>query len=249
MNRTDSPAHRTIRSFFTPIALVLALLALVAAFLPAGCGGGSGSTQTVDAKKVVADAVPAMQALKSFHIVYEVAKPDTAKPAQGLEIAKITGDVTGDGKMKAAIDVLQNGIPLQVNFVAVGDIHYVQDPTSQKWQGVPAAMSPVGKLNLNLGAIQILQKIDKLEYVDSQDVGGVKTHHLKGSVPPTEVAGIVGAVTATEPFASEIWVGVDDHLVRRIQITGAATTGEDPKTARTIDLSAFDAPVAIEAPQ
>lgn len=241
--------NRTVRSSAAPLALLVALLALLAAFLSTGCSGGSGSTQSVDAKKVVADAVPAMQALKSFHLVYEVAKPETAKPAQGLEVAKITGDVTADGKMQAAIDVLQNGIPLQVNFVAVGDIHYIQDPTSQRWQGVPAAMSPVGKLDLSMGAVQILQKIDKLEYVDSQDVGGVKTYHLKGSVSPTEVAGIVGAVTATTPFAGQIWIGLDDHLVRRIQIAGAATQGEDPKTVRTIDLSAFDKPLTIEAPK
>jgi hypothetical protein len=151
--------------------------------------------------------------------------------------------------MKATIDLLQNGVPLQVNFVALGDVHYIQDPTSQKWQGVPAALSPVGKINLNTGAIQILQKIDNLEYVDTQDVGGVKTYHLKGSVAPAEVASIVGSVSATEPFEGEIWIGVDDHLVRRIQVVGAATASEDPKTVRTIDLSAFDQPVTIEAPK
>ncbi len=105
---------------------------------------------------MVAEAVPAMQALESFHFVYEVVKPQDAKPAQGLDIARIEGDVTADGKMNASIDLLQNGVPLQVNFVAFGDVHYIQDPTSQKWQGVPAALSPVGKINLNTGAVQIL---------------------------------------------------------------------------------------------
>jgi LppX_LprAFG lipoprotein len=238
----DSPKKRSLRS-------IILALAIVATLALAACGGGSQSTSAVDAQKVAADAVPAMQALKSFHFVYEVVKPQNAKPAQGLEIAKIEGDVTADGKMKAAIDLLQNGVPVQVNFVALGDVHYIQDPTSQIWQGVPAAKSPVGKINLNTGAIQILQKLDKLEYVDTQDVGGVKTYHLKGSVAPAEVASIVGSVTATKPFAGEIWIGVDDHLVRRIQIEGGATTSEDPKTVRTIDLSAFDQPVTIEAPK
>ena len=44
-----------------------------------------------------------MQALKSFHFVYEVVKPQNAKPAKGLEIAKIEGDVTADGKMKTCL--------------------------------------------------------------------------------------------------------------------------------------------------
>ena len=226
--------------------LALAALATVAL---AACSGGSQSTSTVDAQNVVAEAVPAMQALTSFHFVYEVTKPQSAAPAQGLEIAKIEGDFTADGRMKATIDLLQNGVPLQVNFVAVGDVHYIQDPTSQTWQAVPAALSPVGKINLSTGAIQILQKIDNLEYVDTQDIDGTKTYHLKGTVAPAEVASIVGSVSATEPFAGEIWIGVDDYLVRRIQIVGAATTSEDPKTVRTIDLSAFNQPVTIEAPK
>lgn len=240
--KDDSRKKECVRS----VILVLAILTTLAL---AACSGGSQPTSDVDAKSVVAEAVPAMQALKSFHFVYEVVKPQSAAPAQRFEIAKITGDVTADGKMKAAIDVLQNGVPLQVNFVALGDIHYIQDPTSEIWQGVPAAMSPVGKINLSTGAIQILQKIDKLEYVDTQDVGGAKTNHLKGLVAPAEVANIVGSVSGTEPFAGEIWIGVDDHLVRRIQIVGAATAGEDPKTVRTIDISAFDQPVTIEAPK
>lgn len=240
--KNTSRMKRSIRS-------VIMALFISATLASAACSGASQSTSAVDAKIVVAEAVPAMQALKSFHFVYEVVKPQSATPAQGLEIAKITGDVTADGKMKATIDLLQNGVPLQVNFVALGDVHYIQDPTSQKWQGVPAALSPVGKINLNTGAIQILQKIDNLEYVDTQDVGGVKTYHLKGSVAPAEVASIVGSVSATEPFEGEIWIGVDDHLVRRIQVVGAATASEDPKTVRTIDLSAFDQPVTIEAPK
>jgi len=227
----------------------LLALSIAAALALTACSGGSQSSSTVDAQKVVADAVTAMQALTSFHFVYEVAKPQNAAPAEGLEIAKIEGDVTADGKMKAAIDLLQNGVPLQVNFVALGDVHYIQDPTSQIWQGVPAAMSPVGKIDLNTGAIQILQKIDNLEYVDTQDLDGTKTDHLKGTVAPAEVASVVGSVSATEPFAGDIWIGVDDHLVRRIQIVGAATSSEDPKTVRTIDLSAFNQPVTIEAPK
>jgi hypothetical protein len=228
------------------LSIVVAILASLAL---AACGGGSQSTSDVDAQNVVAEAVPAMQALESFHFVYEVVKPQDAKPAQGFDIARIEGDVTADGKMKASIDLLQNGVPVQVDFVALGDVHYFQDPTSQIWQSVPAAMSQVGKINLNTGAVQILQKVDKLEYVDTQDVGGVKTYHLRGTVAPAEVASIAGAVSTTEPFACEVWVGVDDHLVRRIQISGAATASEDPKTVRTIDLSAFNQPVTIEAPK
>jgi hypothetical protein len=110
-------------------------------------------------------------------------------------------------------------------------------------------MSPVGTLNLSSGAIAILQKISNLQYVGTEDVAGTKSYHLRGSVAPAEVAAIAGASSAKEPYAGDIWIGVDDHLVRRIKVVGAAAASEDPKTVRVIDLSAFNEPVSIEAPK
>ncbi len=223
------------------------MVALTVGLFVSACSGGAQGN--VDPTKVISEAAPAMEALKSFHFVYEVQKPQGAKPASGLEISRIVGDVLSDGKMKAAIDVLQSGLPLTINFISTGDTHYIQDPTSQKWQSLPAALSPVGKLNLSSGAIAILNKITKLEYAGTEDVGGASSYHLKGSVPPAEVAAIAGASNAKEPYAGDIWIGVDDHLVRRIKIVGAAGSGEDPKTVRVIDLSGFNKPVSIAAPQ
>ncbi|OPZ75941.1 MAG: hypothetical protein BWY79_01870 [Actinobacteria bacterium ADurb.Bin444] len=46
-----------------------------------------------------------------------------------------------------------------------------------------------------------------------------------------------------------LWIGTEDHLVRRIQTVGAAEAGEDPRLLRTIELSQFGDPVVIEVPQ
>ncbi|GAB4249651.1 MAG: hypothetical protein Kow00122_07150 [Thermoleophilia bacterium] len=230
------------------VASVLGALLLVAATL--GVGGCAKSEKPpVDPAQVFSESVTAMQAVKSFHFTYEVTKPEGAAPAQGSEIVRIVGDVTAEGRMRAVIDVETNGVPLQLQFVAAGQTHYVQDPTSQKWQSLPAQFSPVGKINLNTGTIQILQRIAKPEYVAEESVGDVSTYHLKGSVAATDVAAIAGATSTTEPFAGDVWIGVNDHLVRRIQLVGAATSSENPATLRTIELSKFNEDVTIEPPQ
>ena len=56
--------------------------------------------------------------------------------------------------MKATVDLNQSGVPLQLDFVATANTHYVQNPTSQKWQSVPADLSPLGKISLTSGAIE-----------------------------------------------------------------------------------------------
>lgn len=164
-------------------------------------------------------------------------------------ITRITGAVTIEGKMKATIDLLNRGIPLQIEFIADGDTHYVKDPTSQKWQAIPAAMSPVGKLNLSAGTIQILEKLGDPTYVGTEDLDGVEVYQLRGTVEAADVASIAGAATSDEPFVTDVWIGVEDHLVRRIEVNGAAMASEDPETQRVIALTGFNEPVTIEPPK
>lgn len=234
------------RSWILCLAAV-AILAALSLLVTPGCSGDDAGT--ADPVQTLADSAEAMKGLQSFHFVYEVTKPEDAPRPEGLEIARIVGDVIADGNMQATIDLLQNGVPLQIEFVAAGETHYVQDPTSQKWQSMPAAFSPIGTLNLNTGAIQILERIADPEYVGTEDIGGVRTHHIKGQVAAAEVAAIAGSTTTDEPFEGDVWIGADDGLVRRILVLGSATASEPAGTLRTIDLSAFDEPLEIVPPQ
>lgn len=225
-----------------------ALLLLVVLLLPAVSSGCTKKEQAADPKQILDQAVGAMQALKSFHVVYDVRRPANAKPLPGLDVVGITGDVGGKGEMQATIDLLQGGVPLQLKFVASGPLHYLLNPTTGQWQAVPASTSPVGQINLNAGTITVLQQVKDPTYVGQEDLGGTPTHHLKGIISGQDVAKIVAALSAEGTFAGDIWIGVDDHLVRRIRIAGAVVKGEDPKTVRTVDLSKFNESVSIKPP-
>jgi len=229
------------------IVLLVAFVALLVSLVGAGCSGGGEAT--VDPAAVFAESASAMKALQSFHFVYDVENPPDAPQSSGTMIVRIVGDVTTDGNMQASIDLLQNGVPLKVEFVAAGPTHFVQDPSSQKWQGVPAAFSPVGALNLSAGTIQVLERITGLEYVGEENVGGGPAYRIKGQVEAADVAAIAGSTTAETPFEGEVWIGVTDHLVKRIVLLGAATANETAGTVRTIELSDFDKPVEIVPPQ
>ncbi|OFW61207.1 MAG: hypothetical protein A2133_10920 [Actinobacteria bacterium RBG_16_64_13] len=247
----DRRLHRDsdfrLRRTAVPGALValLALLVLAIVGLTACGGGGAGA----DPQTVLAGASVNMKTIKGFHFVYEVHKPAGAEPGSGLEIGRITGDINTDGNMQATVDVTQGGLPLSLEFIAVGDTHYIRDPLSQKWTSIPAAKSPVGTLNLSTGTIRILDRITETSYEGQESKGGVKCHHISGKVAAEEVKAIAGMVDTTNLFPTDIWVGVGDGLVYEVDIEGPATPNEAEGIWRSIVLSELDKSVDIRAPQ
>jgi hypothetical protein len=230
------------RAWHRPFAVVTALIVGLVALSLYGCGGAS---QDVDPQVVLASSAAAMKQIKGFHFVYEVHQPANTKPGAGLEIARITGDVNSEGNMQAAIDVTQGGIPLTLNFVQVGDTQYLQ---LGQWQTIPMESSPVGKLSLGAGTIQILQRMTDAKYVGEDTKGGVKCYHISGNVAAAEVKAIAGAVDTTDTFPTDLWIGVDDSYVYEVNVHGAATPEEPKDTWRSIVLSNLNVYVEIKAP-
>ncbi len=148
------------------IVLSALLLGLAIVMLPA-CGG---SSENVDPQAVLKASSAAMKQIQGFHFVYEVHTPSNAKPGSGLEISRITGDVNAEGDMQATIDVTQGGIPLTLDFVQVGETQYLK--ILGKWQTIPVESSPVGKLSLSAGTIQILDRIADATYEGTGFQGG-----------------------------------------------------------------------------
>ena len=224
--------------------LLFVILMVALPLMAAGCG----EDETGDPDAILAQASVAMKAIAGFHFVYEVHKPSSAEPGSGLEIARVTGDVNSEGSMQAVIDVTQGGIPLQLEFVVVGDTQYIKDPLSQKWTSIAIEDSPVGDLNLGAGTIRILDQMTETSYEGRESKQGTDTHHITGMVAAEDVEAIAGAVNTTEPFPTDIWVGVEDSFVYEVEIVGAATPSEDPEIRRTIVLSNLDEYVEIKAP-
>lgn len=243
---TSSPGKNHLWKKFTLALAVFAVFVVLAlAVLPAACSEEEGG----DPQAILAAASASMKELKGFHFVYEVHQPEDWQPGSGLYISRITGDVNAEGHMQATVDAVWGGMPVSLGFIALEETHYIQDPLSKKWQAVPAAESPVGTLNLGTGTVQILDRIMEATYVGQDERDGTKTHHLKGKVAAAEVEAIAGAVDTSSTFPTNIWIGVEDHLVYEVDIAGAATPNEDEDIWRSIVLSNFGADVEIEAPE
>jgi hypothetical protein len=236
-----------VKTRLRPVSLVLAVLVLAGAMLGlAACGG---APENVDPTTVLNAASVKMKEINGFHFVYQVHKPESSPMREGAEILKIEGDINTDGNMQATIQLLGGGVLINVDFVAVGDTHYIRYPLTTKWQAIPAAESPVGTVNLSSGTIRILDQIYDTTYQGSDKKGGAKTYHIKGTVAAVDVEAIAGSTNTDQPFPTELWVGTTDNLLYEVDIFGAATPDETDGYWRSIVLSNQDEAVEIKAPQ
>jgi lipoprotein LprG len=233
--------------FLTATAAVIAVLLLVP--VVATLAGCAEEPVDVDPQAVLSASSTRMKEIQGFHFVYEVHKPAGTQPGKGLDINRITGDINAPGDMAATIDAVWGGTPVEVGFVSVGGVHYIQDPLSLSWQSMQASESPVGRLSLSAGTIRILGSITDAVCEGIEKKGGTKTYHITGMVAAVEVEAIAGSVNTTEPFPTEIWVGIDNSLVYEVDIIGPATPNETEGFWRSIILSNLDTYVDVKAPQ
>jgi hypothetical protein len=222
--------------------IVTAAVVAAAGLLAFGCGG---SGPKVDPAAVLSRSATAMKQIKGFHFIYEVHEPANTKPASGLNIVRITGDVNSAGNMQAVLDVTQGSVPLKLNFVQVGDTQYLQVGV---WQKIPVESSPVGKLNLGAGTVEILQQVTGATAAGQQSKGGVQCYHITGSVAAAAVKAIATTVETTAPFPTDLWIGVKDDYIYEVDIHGPATAAEPQATWRSIILSKQNVSVDIKPP-
>ena len=203
----------------------------------------------VDPQANLARASANMKSVEGFHFVFEAHYPGNDKPTQGFDVARIIGEVNNNGDMQARVDVTQRGIPLKVELVICGDMQYIQNPLSGKWQSVSIDESPVGDLRLNAGTILLLDNLSEVTYQGRKKKGGKQTYHITGTSSAEDVKAVAGAVATTDPFPIEVYIGVDDGYVYEIDIYGPALPRESEGMWRSIVLSELGTAFDIKAPQ
>jgi LppX_LprAFG lipoprotein len=231
------------------LLLALAGLTLACSLLGLAACGGSSEPQNVDPQTVLATASANMKTIVGFHFLYEVHTPEAALANVGGGIVKVEGDINAEGHMRATVQLMASGLLIDVGFVALGDIQYIKYPVLNTWQSLKPADSPIGELNLSAFSIRILDQIVDTTYQGTDKKDGVQCYHINGMVAGANVQAIAGSVEATKMFETDIWVGIDDGLLREVDLIGPMGSKEVDGTWRSIMLSNLNVPVEIAAPQ
>ena len=243
----DSPAMTGTRTLGTLSLLVLALLAacdLLEATptstptAPPGAGSISASaTQIFDEARLA-------MAGRSFHVEGDF---QVASQVAGLTLrAPLTTsiDVAVDGEFAGTVSVT---IPvvgtIATEFVYADGKMNAVNPLTGGWAVIataPVPLDPIGLL-----PVEILN----LTYIGEETLEGVQVYHLRGTVPPGTLLG-----EGSGELSADFWIGVGDHLVRKIAGAGGVSVEVSPTVSVAgqadfiLAVSAFDEPVTIAEP-
>jgi hypothetical protein len=228
------------------LLLLTGLVVLAGGYGLTSCGE---EPQNVDPDAVLATASANMKTIAGFHFLYEVHTPEADLTNVGGGIVKVEGDINAQGEMGATVQLMAGGVLIDVGFVALSDIQYIRYPVLNTWQSLKPEDSPIGELNLSSFSIRILDQILDTSYQGTDKKDGVKCYHVHGKVKGADVQAIAGSVEPTELFETDIWVGIDDGLLREVDLLGPMGSKEVDGTWRSIALSDLNEPVDIKAPQ
>ena len=146
---------------------------------------------------------------------------------------------------------------LELDIITIGEQAYITNPETGVWEQYPLFLTGLpDPYDLVLPPSDISRYSD-IELVKEQTIDGVPTQHISGLLRAT----VLGS--SYDGLFTDLWVGKDDGLLRRLSVSGKAEVDEEDTAGlagsvldiggeaefiMTITYSHFNRAVAIEAP-
>jgi hypothetical protein len=234
------------------IVVVIGCLISIAVPLLSGCSKSSAPLPTLNATEIIGQCAGRMEAIDSLHI--EITQVGGTTPlAMGLEMSKAAGDVVRPDRLKGEVTATVSGLPVRVEVITVGNMTFLTNPLTGKWEPFPSQFSAAGIFDPDTGIAAVLRAMTNLSKLEDQNVAGLSCYHIKGNITTDDLAPITRLFTLNSlkgvNIASEIWCDEGDFLLRQIRLEGQITAEEKPGIIRTITLSDFNENVEIELPK
>ena len=223
---------------------LLAVAVLVGA-LSTGCGGGDeGGPSPED---VVRESIEATGAVGSFHLTFDSQGVPSSK--NGLQLLGAEGDVAVPDRVRADVSGTFAGVPLTTQLVAIGNDVWIKDPLEGRWRSVDVGTTPAFLLDPAQGVLGVMRRVEGLEDVGTEEVAGVTTRMIRGTVDAAHVAPLVAVSPGGGQVEATLWIGEEDGILRRVEVKGAIAENEPEDALRVIEISRIDEPVTIEPPE
>jgi hypothetical protein len=214
-----------------------------------GSSSGNATGPAPNTQQLIATFQQNFRSVTSFHMVMQVQNPGPADPAQ-VQILNSNGDVVMPDKVKAQATVTLSGQKVQVSVISVDGNQYVTDPITGQWRVMNGIVNPTTLTNPDTGIISIFGKLQNISQPVGSNANGTPCWSINGTLDAQNLASFTGGGA---PAGSQLQVsacfGQNDALLYRASIEGIAARGDTPQTTRTFDLSNYNKPVTISAPQ
>jgi len=225
-------------------ATLVAAVAMVSVALNA-CGG----LQAEDPGQVLREAGAAMAKLNTVTATLKFTNGTVS--FQGYVLTSATAAVRLPTDSDTVYKVKYQDLLIGLEVVITGGHVYLRPPFSgfTEVTGKTAAEVPdLAKLfDATTGLPAMIPEGLNPKYLGTEKVGDVDSHKVGATYSAAQIAKLLPQLSSSGDVAATIWVGGSDHLIRKAVLSGPFGDGGIASTVE-IDLSAFNAPVAIASP-
>ena len=248
---------------------MLATASAVMVAMSVACMNAGGAQPEVDpsptptsvaAREILAAAAKAMDALQSGSLKWETTTSGGGDPAEVVRIDFDVDFIVGD-RYTSVSTIDGGGMEFESTSIQIGRDNYRQNlltGTDGEWEHYrddscnAIQRWEFGVLNLHLEE----DSTESISLEGVKEMDGEQVYHLRGQAPFGVVDFILGTGSAMEdsefpPSDIELWIGVDDSLMRKLSVQSEYVdpeSGTEGSSALTITLSDFNEPLDIQPP-
>jgi hypothetical protein len=222
------------------------LMVIAGVFGTAGCVRPTSFDLTP--RQILARAADEADKLDTAHFSLEQ-QNGSLRLVSGIRISNADGDVRRpDGLQMRYTLLLGGGLSAEEHLIAVGDEQFVTNPFTGLWQPQVAAKAAPRFLDKVRGVSNLLRTLDNPQRLSDEVLEAVPTLHITGSLRTGAFADMTDSETTTDVVHTEVWVGAEDFLIRKLWLEGPLDMTDTPSTVRILTFSHFNRSVDIRAP-
>ena len=225
------------------------LILLLSACNSDGSGSPEQTIPSLTPEEIIAQASPQLDELSSFH--FKLSQKGGGTPiAMSLEMTGVEGDIVPPNKLRMLIEATWSGQFMEAGLITVDTMTYMTNPLTGKWEVLSDNFNAVTLFQPDTGIKAVMESATDLVLLEPEKVDGALCFHMGGMLVSDVLDAIaVGHSAEGLPVEVEIWIGVDDFLLRKVVFDGRICEKEKDGIVRTLELSKFNEPVTIEVPE
>ena len=184
-----------------------------------------------------------MEGLDSFY--FRLTHRSGATPLAGnLVIDEAEGAVVKPDRISAEFSGSFGGFAINSGLITLGDLSFMTNPLTRKWESVPPEVSPLGFFDPRRGIAAIMSRI-----VDPTILpGGDGVYRVAGRLPAEALRPLLGSALRDATVDVVLTLDAEALYLLEAVIDGRVTPAEEDGVVRVITLSRFNEPFAIEPP-
>jgi len=228
--------------WFAPVLITLAV------GITACSGGDTTPVPAPPVEDVLGQSRQRMAALTSFRFDLRNEGGVTPIGGTGLELRSTTGVMVRPDRLDTQMLTQFSGFLVQVHVISIGDVTYMTNPIGRGWQVFGSGVSPVAFFDPANGVSLILNSVMEPSILEETDVGGTPSYRIRGRIPAESVQFIAGGFVEDTILDAELFIGIEDSLLRRVFLDGRTSDEEPEGINRTLSFSDFNGSFTIVPP-